>query len=107
MRTPYRCSALIRKGLEHDSIRRFVLEVGMAKKSKDMPKLARSYIEGGTMCVMTANIHRSGEIGDLSIAYTLFHRGEEVIPTVEGVTRYSVKESARDFVPNRESDGSV
>ncbi|KAL8653747.1 MAG: hypothetical protein Q9210_001918 [Variospora velana] len=107
MRTPCRCLGLIRKGLELDPIRCFVLEVGIAEKSKDLPKIARSYIERGTMCVMTANIHRSGEYGDLSIAYSLYHRGEEVIPTAEGVTRYSVKESVTDFVPNRESDGSV
>ena len=49
----------------------------MAEKSKVLPEIARSYIERGTLCVMTADVRRCGEYGGLTVAYSLYRRGEK------------------------------
>jgi len=88
MRTPCRCS----QGQEFDRVQWFVLEIGMAEKSKVLPEIARSYIERGTLCVMTVNIQRGF---DFTVAYTLYRRGEKTSELVDGVARYEVVESSQ------------
>ncbi|KAI0188080.1 hypothetical protein F4808DRAFT_466255 [Astrocystis sublimbata] len=56
----------------------FVIEVGMARKSKELPALARSYVERGTRAVLTADIRRGrGDRYDYHVAYTVYRQGRE------------------------------
>ncbi|KAL9005954.1 MAG: hypothetical protein Q9188_001283 [Gyalolechia gomerana] len=101
MRTPCRCFRFDSEDQEDAHIQGFVLEVGMEEKSKDLPMIAQSYIGRGTLCVLTADIHRSGEYDGFSVAYSLYSRGRKTSPVAEGVTRYEVIERVKDLVPKK------
>ncbi|KAL8762869.1 MAG: hypothetical protein Q9184_001214 [Pyrenodesmia sp. 2 TL-2023] len=105
MRTPCRCFQFGKRDEADEDVQDFVLEIAMADKSKVLPELARSYIERGTLCVMTVDIRRRGECR-IFLAYSLYHRGE-VKGMLAGTTRYEVIESIRDVVPEDEPGGSL
>lgn len=102
MRTPCRCFRFDEKNGGNLSIQSFVLEVGMAEKSKVLPDLARSYIEQGTLCVMTVDIRRRGEF-NMTLAYSLYRRGKKTRP-LTGIERWEVVESVVDIVPDQVLD---
>ena len=78
----------------------------MAEESKVLPEIARSYIERGTLCVMTADIQRGCEYG-LTVAYMLYRRREKTSETVEGVARYEVIRSAKGLLPEEDPQSSL
>ena len=45
----------------YDGIQDFVLVVGIGKKTQALRELAQSYIERGTLCVMTVSAECQGE----------------------------------------------
>lgn len=45
----------------YDRVHDFVLEVGMGDKTPELSALADSYIQRGTLCVMTVKVERHGE----------------------------------------------
>ncbi|KAI4178538.1 MAG: hypothetical protein LQ346_007410 [Caloplaca aetnensis] len=102
MRTPCRCFWLNGE----DDVLNFVLEIGMAEKSDHLRRLAHSYIERGTLCVMTIDIRRGNDT-DIFLAYSLYRRGEQDRVSA-GVPHYEVVESVTDVVVSKkELEGSV
>ncbi len=51
---------------------------------------------------MTADIRHYGEYGGLTVTYSLYCHREKTSETVEGVARYEVVESVKEFVPKRD-----
>ena len=71
-----------------DNIQDFVLEVGMGEKTQFLSTLAHSYIERGTLCVMTVKMERQGKY-DFDWSYSLYRRGK-MRRFSEQITRYEV-----------------
>ena len=83
----------------------FVLEVGMGEKTQFLSMLARSYIERGTLCVMTVKMERhSGH--DFGWSYSLYRRGRLKCSSGQ-VTRYEVVCAAQDISVKRNKHGVV
>ena len=70
-----------------------------------MGEIARSYIERGTLCAMTADIRCRR--GKLTVAYSLYRRGKKTSETAEGVARYEVVKSVEDLVPKANEQNSA
>lgn len=106
MRTPCRCLQFRGKDEADCNVPKFVIEIAMAKKSNDLPRLAQSYIERGTLCVMTVDIRRGDNV-DIAFAYSIYRRGEKK-RVLAGVPQYEVVVSVSDVVisSKQEHNGS-
>lgn len=92
----------------HHPVQHFVLEVGMGEKTNVLETLARSYIQRGTLCVMTVAIERQGKY-DFDWSYSLYRHNEkyEVICDVrdervtgeDDIVTFPTGLTAFDFVP--------
>ncbi|KAG7289872.1 hypothetical protein NEMBOFW57_006249 [Staphylotrichum longicolle] len=86
-----------------DGIQDFVLEVGMGQKTQVLCELAQSYIERGTLCVMTVSVERQGEF-DFDWSFSLYRRGE-ARPLPGEVTRYEAVCTMQDARVKADQNG--
>ena len=88
-----------------DGIQDFVLEVGMGQKTQVLRELAQSYIERGTLCVLTVSVERQEEF-DFDWSFSVYRRGEARRLPGE-VTRYEAVCTMQDARVKADQNGAV